>query len=447
MTMGKRRSHGAENAVLFAALRGEPPPLDRPGAFAELDWGYILAAAGKQGIAPLLARWIGRGGDGVPGGVAERLDADYWVSHFRNRTLLQQLRRVAGAASEAGIPVMPLKGAALATRYYAAPALRPMADLDLLVRPADLPRMAAVLRELGYAAMPLPPSPLHEGDAAFGEYAYVAAIDDIVVLIEYRAEPLDPAIGALHAADQTMAARLHAHSARTWERATRGTIDGAPCMQIPAEDLLLHVASHLTTRHAGMRLLWLYDLRLIAAGDRETLDWGYIAAEARALNLEQPVRAALAAADRWLAASIPAEQLRALGVARGSRRSLQKVGEGRLLAARAAALGDADLTTETQLQWWPLAISVGRLTTMRPLLRALRQMILPSRAYMAWWSGGSVDSGRDYRRAAGLRLAYVSLSALDAAAIRLRLRPFARLTGRLIARMKSMAPYDRDRSA
>jgi len=445
--MGRRRSYGAENALLFAALRGEPLPLNRLGAVAALDWDYLLAAAEKQGIAPLLAQRIGRGRDDVPDGVADRLDADYWVSHFRNRTLLHQLRRVTEAASEAGIPVMPLKGAALATRYYAVPALRPMSDLDLLVQPADLSRMAPVLQGLGYSAMTLPPSPIDEEGAAFGEYAYVAAIDDMPVLIEYRAEPLDPAIGTLHAADQTMAARLHAHSARTWERAAWATSDGVPCVQIAAEDLLLHVAAHLTTRHAGMRLLWLYDLRLIAARDRGTLDWGYIAAEARALNLEQPVRAALAAADRWLAAPIPAGQLRALDSAGGTRRSIQRVGEGYLLAARVAALGEADLTTEAQLQWWPLAMSVGRLTTMRPLMRALRRMILPSRAYMAWWSGGPVDSGRDYRRAVGLRLAYVSLSALDAAAIRLRLHPFARLTGRLIRRMKAMAPYDRDRGA
>lgn len=442
--MARRRSHGAENAVLLAALRGEPP-LDRPGAFAGLDWGYILAAAGKQGIAPLLARWIGRGRDDVPDGVAERLDADYWASHFRNRTLLHQLRRVTEAASEAGIAVMPLKGAALATRYYAAPALRPMADLDLLVQPADLPRMAPVLGGLGYTAVTLPPSPIYEGDSPSAEYAYVAAIDDMVVLIECRAEPLDPAIGALHTADATMAGRLHVHSARMWERAARGMIDGVPCMQIGAEDLLLHVAAHLTTRHAGMRLLWLYDLRLIAARDRGTLDWDYIAAEARALSLEQPVHAALAAADRWLAASIPAGQLRRLGAAEGARRSLQRVGEGRFLAARVAAIGDADLTTEMQLQWWPLVISVGRLTTMRALMRVLRRMIVPSRAYMAWWSGGSVDAARDYRRAAAFRLAYVSLSALDAAAIGVRFRPLARLTGRLIERMKPMTPYDRDR--
>jgi len=287
--MGRRRSHGAENAVPFAALRGEPLPLDRPGTFADLDWGYILAAAGKQGVAPLLARWIGRGRDDVPGGVAERLDGDDWASHFRNRTLLHQLRRVTEAASEARIPVMPLKGAALATRYYAAPALRPMSDLDLLVHPADLARMATVLQGLGYAAVTLPPSLIHEKDPTTGESAYVATIDDMPVVVEYRAEPLDPAIGALHAADTTMAGRLHAHSERMWERATPGTIDGAPCMQIGAEDLLLHVAAHLTTRHAGMRLLWLYDPRLITARDRGTLDWGYIVAETRALNLEQPV--------------------------------------------------------------------------------------------------------------------------------------------------------------
>lgn len=435
-----------ENGVLFAAL-GAEHSLGPPADLCRLDWGYLLAAAGTQGVAPLLARWLEPGRDGVPDDVAGRLTAAYWASHFRNRTLLHQLRLVLAAASQVGIPVMPLKGAALATRYYPTPALRPMSDLDLLVHPPDLPRMAALLRGLGYTAVPRPPSLLDDEDPAVAEYAYVAMAVGMRVLIEYRTEPLDPAIGALHAADTAMAGRLRAHTQRMWDRAVPGSLDGAPCAQISAEDLLLHVASHLTTRHAGLRLLWLHDLRLIAARDRGALDWDDIVAEAHALNLARPTHAALAAAGRWLAAPIPAEPLERLRATEGTRCPLREIGEGHLLMARVAALGAADLTAESQLQWQQLAIGAGRLTTMRALLRAARRTIVPGRTYMAWWYGGSVGLPSEYRRAVGFRIAYVSLSALDGAAIRLRLQGLARLTGRMIGRMKSMTPYDCSRNA
>ena len=441
--MGDRRSHGAENGVLFAAL-GVEHSLAQSADLRHLDWEYILAAAGKQGVAPLLARWVGQGRDGVPRDVTGRLTSANWASHFRSRAQLDQLRLVLAATAAMGIAVMPLKGAALATRYYPAPALRPMSDLDLLVHPADLPRMAAVLRGLGYTAVPRPPSLLDGGDPAAAEYAYVATVKDMFVLIEYRAEPLDPAIGALHAADSAMAGRLRAHSGRMWERALPGTLDAIPCALIGAEDLLLHVASHLTTRHAGLRLLWLHDLRLIAARDGGSLDWDYIVATAHALHLEQPVHAALAAAARWLAAPIPEGQLQRLRANDRVRRSVPRAIEGGALMARVEGLGDAHLTAESQLQWHSLAISAGRLPTMRILVRALRSGIAPSRPYVAWWSGTSVDSRGEYCRMLAFRIAYIFLTSLHAAMARPPLRGCARLTARLIGRMKPLTPYRGD---
>lgn len=432
--------------MLLAAL-GAERSLDPSADLRHLDWGYVLAAADRQSITPLLADWVGRGRTGVPGDVTDRLGAAYWASHFRSRMLLRQLAIVLGATSEMGIPVMPLKGAALANRYYSAPALRPMSDLDLLVRPSDLPRMAAILQGLAYTAVPRPPPLVGEGDPAAAEYAYVAAVADMRVLIEYRAEPLDPAIGALHAADIALAGRLRAHSARMWERAVPGDLDGAPCALISAEDLLLHVASHLTTRHAGLRLLWLHDLRLITTRDRGMLDWDYIIDVACALNLAQPVHAALSAAGRWLAAPIPAGQLRRLRATNHVHRSLPQAIERRILMTQGETLGDADLTTESGLQWHPLAVSVGRLTTMRTLIRTLQRIVAPDRRYMAWWSDRSVDSRRDYWRAVGFRIVYAALSALHVAATRLRLRPCTRLTAGLIGRMRPHTPYSSDRSA
>ena len=176
---------------------------------------------------------------------------------------------------------------------------------------------------------------------------------DIPVLIEYRAEPLDPAIGALHAADPAMAGRLRAHSQRIWERALPGALDGMPCAQIGAEDLLLHVASHLTTRHTGLRLLWLHDLRLIAARDGAALDWDYIVATAHALNLAQPVHAALAAAGRRLAAPFPAEPLQRLRASEGARRSVPRAVE------RASWWGPSWKSSAMPISWWRLGIGVG----------------------------------------------------------------------------------------
>lgn len=50
----------------------------------------------------------------------------------------------------ANVPVLVMKGTALATTHYAHPALRPRCDTDLLVSPARIADAGAVLREAGY---------------------------------------------------------------------------------------------------------------------------------------------------------------------------------------------------------------------------------------------------------------------------------------------------------
>ena len=72
----------------------------------------------------------------------------------RIRRMHAELAAILGAADVASVEVMPLKGAVLTTMPGADPSRRPMADLDLLVRPGDRGRLAEVLVALGYRHAP-----------------------------------------------------------------------------------------------------------------------------------------------------------------------------------------------------------------------------------------------------------------------------------------------------
>ena len=74
-----------------------------------------------------------------------------------------ELAAILAAAAAAGIEVMPLKGALLTTMAGRGPRRRPMADLDLLVHPADRAGLGAVLAGLGYRHAPeANPRPTHD---------------------------------------------------------------------------------------------------------------------------------------------------------------------------------------------------------------------------------------------------------------------------------------------
>ena len=81
----------------------------------------------------------------------------------RIRRLHDDLARVLRAAAARGLEVMPLKGSLLTTTPGEDPYRRPMADLDLLVRPADRAAGAALLAELGWRHVPEhAPRPTHD---------------------------------------------------------------------------------------------------------------------------------------------------------------------------------------------------------------------------------------------------------------------------------------------
>jgi Uncharacterised nucleotidyltransferase len=71
-------------------------------------------------------------------------------SHLQGQLVAAE--RAIAALQEDDVRVAVLKGLALACGCYASPALRPMADVDLLVEPADRARADATLERLGYRA-------------------------------------------------------------------------------------------------------------------------------------------------------------------------------------------------------------------------------------------------------------------------------------------------------
>jgi hypothetical protein len=144
--------------------------------------GGWLEGASATTVAP-----IGRPRDGRPGLALRRLITAHGLASFlvrdpiaaaavaasaipedlpgwleiedeRNRVrierLLDELRATLRAFAVAGLPVMPLKGAILATRPGSDPFRRPMADLDLLVRPGDRDAARSTLTSLGYRRRP-----------------------------------------------------------------------------------------------------------------------------------------------------------------------------------------------------------------------------------------------------------------------------------------------------
>lgn len=128
---------------LRGLVAGEAPPLS-----PTIDRQQLAAWVEARDLGPLT---FARYGASEPA-LAVRLQGDYYRAAAENELLLSLLTEVLPALTAANIPVVVLKGAALASSVYADPALRPMSDVDLWVRAADMPHAAGVMGQLGFQA-------------------------------------------------------------------------------------------------------------------------------------------------------------------------------------------------------------------------------------------------------------------------------------------------------
>ena len=125
---------------------GDPSKID----FTSTDPAFPFYQA--QGLTPLVYhRLKDQGLNGsVPIEILDQLKKEYYLTAASNLAKLNQTSMVLQAFQEANILAIPLKGIALIESLYPNPAIRPMTDVDLLIKPEDLNRVKGILERLGY---------------------------------------------------------------------------------------------------------------------------------------------------------------------------------------------------------------------------------------------------------------------------------------------------------
>jgi hypothetical protein len=116
-------------------------------AWSDAEWAVARAVAAIHGVSPLLAdtlRWQG------PAAWMQFLAGQKLHTAQRFRRIEQLLHLIDSRAREAGVALMPLKGAALHAMGIYTAGERPMADVDLLVREEQSPRAIEVFAGLGF---------------------------------------------------------------------------------------------------------------------------------------------------------------------------------------------------------------------------------------------------------------------------------------------------------
>jgi hypothetical protein len=117
-----------------------------------LNWELILQNVRRHQTLPLFYRNLkALGFSDIPSDVEAHFKTAFKMNAIRNVLLVQELRRVLTLFGDAGIPVIPLKGVALAERFYGDASLRVCNDVDILVPRTSVIRGLRLLFSNGYA--------------------------------------------------------------------------------------------------------------------------------------------------------------------------------------------------------------------------------------------------------------------------------------------------------
>jgi len=216
----------------------------------------------------------------------------YFATAGHSGHLLRRAEWVGEAFASADIPVVLLKGVALARWSYADAGARPMVDIDLLVPPQEIGRGEELLRRLGYQICV---SRRHERDARRWLHH----------LPEYR-HPQHGDVIELHHGLVPPSAKVCIESAALWAD-VRPIAAGAGVYVLSPADQFLHVMLHLLYSSPIVgRLRQLLDLHVLAsAAGGNPAFWKRVTVRARQFGLEDWLGAAVELTRRVFGTYVP----------------------------------------------------------------------------------------------------------------------------------------------
>jgi Uncharacterised nucleotidyltransferase len=267
-----------------------------------LDWDHLTALVCRHGIAPLMYHQMYQFADSgtLPQDPMEGLRRTYYANVARNTLLYKELNAVLSALQEMRSQVIALKGTALAEMVYPHRGLRPMSDIDLLVRPEEVAGVEDRLIDLGYVLRPY-----SRGKTWFKAHHYHLSF--MKPTATAGAIPLE----------------MHWHIGRPswlfmidieslWARAVPARIADADAWMFAPEDLLMHLCLHACKHKPTGSLRPLCDLAATIRRYGHTIDWEQLQTRAAHWSIAPYVYLPLQLARNLVGAAVPDPCSRAL---------------------------------------------------------------------------------------------------------------------------------------
>lgn len=283
----------------IALLRGELS-VEALRTLSDAQWTLLADEARRHRLTPLTYHILSQDPivRGTPQAVRDRLRPVYVNAAFHNAVFFRHTARMAAVLAEHGIPAMLLKGMHLARFVYAQPAMRSMADVDIMVprdRLADAERLFVAD---GYGPLPRP------------DIAEFCTWSNHLAKLSKAGEP----VFEIHWGIERPTSPFPIDIDGLWARSHTATLEGVPVRLLSHEDLLLHLALHSSYHHRFDRSAFqgLVDLHTVVVRHAGEIDWRALADRAVEWKAAGFLYATLRLTREVLGSPIPADVLQSL---------------------------------------------------------------------------------------------------------------------------------------
>ncbi len=251
-----------------------------------VDWVEILNDASVQGIAPIIYPTVLslQNDLNISDEIINKWKEIALFSGLMQASLNINIREVLAKFHSEGIPIIVLKGLYLRT-LYPQPDLRPMSDVDILVREADIERAKSLLKSIGY---------FYNDDHDSKEVHFYHPSE---MLIELHWRLTVP--GYIEKSDL--------FESRIWDNSEEIDLQDVPVRILSINDFIIHLCLHMIFHiyNSGFGLKMLCDLVLLVEARGEEIDWNLFSERIIELSIDRFVQMIFIVCNRLLEFELP----------------------------------------------------------------------------------------------------------------------------------------------
>ncbi len=260
----------------------------------DASWSEVVSISQNEGLSFLLYRSAAKKNINIPFSIKQNLKQEYIYNWGRNIRILEELAALLRVFKN---PVIVLKGAALLSSVYEDFGLRMLGDVDILVKPEDVPKIDKVLSQCGY-----------QSDYEPSCYRVTNYLNSLVygkngspLLLHLHWHLINNALPNYVYAEKIDMDKI-------WNEAVPLKIRESEVLCLAPHHQLLHLSEH-AMKHSYNTLIHVWDIHQVISHGKEKLDWERVCRESGEFQLRSPLFYSLWLSKEYFGACIPQEIL------------------------------------------------------------------------------------------------------------------------------------------